>query len=1248
MLFGKKKIGGKTAEEWFKLGYEEGNLEKAVEYYTKALEIDSKYADAWMRKGLALDNLKRYEEAIKCYDKVLEIDPEDGDAWRQKGIALYMSGKYDEAIRSLDNALERYPKSVDAWTIKAKALHDLGRYAEATGCYDKALEIDPSLEIAKENKKIAEEKLREKKLEEIKTNVKELVEEEKYETLIELYERDNKVLKELTQLVNDNNWLVRSNITSALGEIGEKHPESIKEAIPILMRLLDDEDRRVRSGAALNIGEIGEYYPEKIQEAIPKLISMLEDEDTVIYALEYISSGHPPENIKLAIPPLVKLLDVKNASDCAHTALTIGYIGLKYPESVKEAVPKLVKLLGDDREFVRHDSAKALGYIGLRLPESVEDAIPKLLELLGDRDHLMRRDAAFALGLIGRMPENAKDVINKLIKILKTEVDLNKLEDEQVYEEAIIALGRIGNEYPESVKEAIPELMRLLDNSEARLREYATYAIGLIGEKYPEGVIEANSKLIKLLDDEKSTVCGAAIEALGRIRAEEALNHLEKKSNNSAIYETWSSQECEWVGKTIQEVANWAIQRIEGEGGYAKAKGQIKLAKDSVESLRDLDKFISTSDVENLIGEAENAFNIKNYSNAVKLAKRVKVETLKIKEDHKRCKETSDFIASIEPEIIDIKGSGVKTPKSDEFIEQAKSELNKTNFERAKDLASEARRTALERKESYEKALKSISSVDVIISDSKGYGIVVSNAEVILKNARNSLEEGEYEEAYNSSKEAERIAKETDTKYREVKDCIESSEATIEKVKEFCAVSEATNLLDKANSTFAGGSYDDALKYAKQAGEAAKRRREESKPEIKVELPEKTFKPNYWKSLDLIIGNKGNAHAKDMNIKFSEEVKIRGLEIIERLDAGEKISLEVSFKPVDVGERVPLEIITIFEDFDGKRYEETETVHINVGEIKREIPIEKEIEIKRGYEILQNNDLRFGIHVINNTGYAIMDAETILDYPRTLFSLKDTVVQTLANIHPNGERTAKYTLTPLGCIHNEKIGATVIYKDHTGEKQAVQMRAKEVHCVCPFLKEKAMREGEFAELANACEHIQEGLSFSGIGVKEITAFIKEACAHRLYVICEHEIDTAKIVYFAGESIGEKAYYLLTAVIQPYKNLTQVALRAYSDKPYGLHGFLTEIGSSIQHLVGSVQSAKEIGIIENKQVINIIDSVVQRTSIGGVGEGTGATSVNIEGSVVQRSEIGSVRSCSNCGKEVQGDEKFCTACGARLE
>jgi hypothetical protein len=122
------------------------------------------------------------------------------------------------------------------------------------------------------------------------------------------------------------------------------------------------------------------------------------------------------------------------------------------------------------------------------------------------------------------------------------------------------------------------------------------------------------------------------------------------------------------------------------------------------------------------------------------------------------------------------------------------------------------------------------------------------------------------------------------------------------------------------------------------------------------------------------------------------------------------------------------------------------------------------------------------------------------------------------------------------------------------------------------------------------------------------------------------------------------------VVQPYKNVTQVALRAYSDKPYGLHGFLNEIVNSIRYLVGSVQSAKEIGIIESTQVINIIDSVVQRSSFGGSGEGTGTTNINIGSSVVQRSTIGvgTTKKCPKCGHEVSEDKKFCPECGEQMK
>jgi glycine betaine/proline transport system substrate-binding protein len=114
-----------------------------------------------------------------------------------------------------------------------------------------------------------------------------------------------------------------------------------------------------------------------------------------------------------------------------------------------------------------------------------------------------------------------------------------------------------------------------------------------------------------------------------------------------------------------------------------------------------------------------------------------------------------------------------------------------------------------------------------------------------------------------------------------------------------------------------------------------------------------------------------------------------------------------------------------------------------------------------------------------------MDIERIRDklseikvyYPKTLISTHDNEVQSIGNINPNGKRTATYILKPLGCIHNEQINALITYKDHTGKKQTLQMHPKEVHCVCPFLKEKPMNEGEYGRLAASSEFVQEGISF---------------------------------------------------------------------------------------------------------------------------------------------------------------------------
>lgn len=275
-----------------------------------------------------------------------------------------------------------------------------------------------------------------------------------------------------------------------------------------------------------------------------------------------------------------------------------------------------------------------------------------------------------------------------------------------------------------------------------------------------------------------------------------------------------------------------------------------------------------------------------------------------------------------------------------------------------------------------------------------------------------------------------------------------------------------------------------------------------------------------------------------------------------------------------------------------------------------------DIEIKRGYEVLPDNNVRFGIRVINNSDSAISDVEVILDFTESLFQLEGDKIQKLGNIPPSVPRTAKFILKPLGCVHKEEINAIVVYKDHQWKKHVEQMRPREVHCVCPFLKEKSIKRADFLTMSQSGFMEERGLNFEGISIDKLVDFLAHTCKNRLYKVDEFSIENGKILYLAGDAVGEKAYYLLTAVVKEYEGLTQVLLRVNSDKIHGLNGFLNETLDNLRHLVVST-SAREIGIIKKEHVINIIDSVVQRSTISMEG---GTPEIKIKDSMVQRVEV----------------------------
>ncbi|MGC1121712.1 MAG: tetratricopeptide repeat protein, partial [Candidatus Methanofastidiosia archaeon] len=78
---------------------------EAAEHFQKVLELERDFPKAWQYKGLAMDEMGKYQEALECYSRALEINPEDEDAWFNKGLCLDEMERYEEALECYSRAL---------------------------------------------------------------------------------------------------------------------------------------------------------------------------------------------------------------------------------------------------------------------------------------------------------------------------------------------------------------------------------------------------------------------------------------------------------------------------------------------------------------------------------------------------------------------------------------------------------------------------------------------------------------------------------------------------------------------------------------------------------------------------------------------------------------------------------------------------------------------------------------------------------------------------------------------------------------------------------------------------------------------------------------------------------------------------------------------------------------------------------------------------------------------------------------
>jgi tetratricopeptide repeat protein len=146
-LFGKSSSPADQTIELIKKGvssFEEGNIDAAINYYNKAIEINPKVGIAYINRGYAYFNKGNLSQAIQDATKAIEINPESIDAYGVRGDAHLQSENYEQAIADYSKAIELSPKLGAAYRKRALAYHANGKLAQAVADFESYLPLAPN------------------------------------------------------------------------------------------------------------------------------------------------------------------------------------------------------------------------------------------------------------------------------------------------------------------------------------------------------------------------------------------------------------------------------------------------------------------------------------------------------------------------------------------------------------------------------------------------------------------------------------------------------------------------------------------------------------------------------------------------------------------------------------------------------------------------------------------------------------------------------------------------------------------------------------------------------------------------------------------------------------------------------------------------------------------------------------------------------------------------------------------------
>lgn len=112
--------------------------QKAIQHYTKALELKPDIPEGYNSRGNAYRDKGEIGKAIRDYNMAIESDPQDAVPYNNRGVAYLIDNEFDKAVGDFSKSIECDPEDANAYNNLGVAYFEKGEINKAIKEYTTA------------------------------------------------------------------------------------------------------------------------------------------------------------------------------------------------------------------------------------------------------------------------------------------------------------------------------------------------------------------------------------------------------------------------------------------------------------------------------------------------------------------------------------------------------------------------------------------------------------------------------------------------------------------------------------------------------------------------------------------------------------------------------------------------------------------------------------------------------------------------------------------------------------------------------------------------------------------------------------------------------------------------------------------------------------------------------------------------------------------------------------------------------